>query len=551
MKIPKRTSYCGELRLEDENKKVVLAGWVFAKRVYKKLVFVDLRDRTGLVQLVFTAKNVELSKIKEVNLESVISVEGIVVKRKEENPDLKTGKIEVKVENYEILTTAEEKLPFALHGYIEVAEDLRLKYRYLDLRRPEILQHAIKTRHQVYKAIWEIMDDLGFLYVETPNLIKSTPEGARDYLVPSRIKPGNFYALPQSPQILKQLLMVSGVDKYFQIAKCFRDEDLRADRQPEFTQLDIELSFVEKEDVMDISEQIMVYLMKKTKGIKVKTPFEKMTYEDVMNKFGSDKPDLRWKGRFETIRYKNQYWKAIYCEQAEKDVIEKTAIEAGFSPENFVIVSRTQLKSLKLQGNGKYALLYKLNNEKDYCSPECELFRRNLMKKLNLVKEDQYEFLWVHNFPLFEYSEEEERLVSVHHPFTSPNFEDLELLESDPLKARSASYDLVLNGYEIGGGSIRIHDQQLQEKIFDLLKISKEDQEARFGFLLKAFKYGPPPHGGIAFGLDRVIMLLSGGNSLRDVITFPKNKDGEDPLTGAPSPVDKEQLDVLGIQLKR
>jgi aspartyl-tRNA synthetase len=548
MLVPKRTHYCGDLRQEHINQEVTLMGWLFAKREYKKLVFVDLRDHRGIVQLVFSQKSVDLDLILELTLESNLWITGKVVLRKEENPDLPTGKIEVQIAKYGVFSKSEGKLPFALHEHIEVAEDLRLEYRYLDLRRPEVFLSVIKIRHETTKAFWEIMDQLGFYYVETPALIKSTPEGARDYLVPSRIHPGCFYALPQSPQILKQLLMVSGVDRYFQIARCFRDEDLRADRQPEFTQIDIEMSYINRDDILEVCEKIISYVIKKVRNIDVSIPFKRISYTECMEKYGSDKPDFRWSGHFESLVYKEKRWKAIGCETASSAIIDEITAKIGWKKEQYLIITCKELKREKTTESGEYFLLVEDNHVKNYCSDTHEQFRRELMHKLALLKPDHYELCWVVDFPLLEFSEEEKRLVSVHHPFTSPHPEDIAKLEKEPLEVRANAYDLVMNGFEIGGGSIRIFDQALQSKIFSLLGISATEQQERFGFLLKAFKYGPPPHGGIAFGLDRIVMLLANKSSLRDIIAFPKNKAAQCLLTQAPEKVDPEQLKILGIK---
>jgi aspartyl-tRNA synthetase len=546
----KRSHYAGELRLSHVDETVTVMGWVFAKRVYKKLAFIDLRDRKGLLQIVFSKKNVDLEEIIDTPQESVMWIKGKVVARKEANPEINSGEVEVQALEYGVFNKSKEKLPFAMHGHIDVAEDLRYQYRYLDLRRQDTLYSAIKVRHQVYRAIWDIMEQMDFMHVETPNMIKSTPEGARDYLVPSRVHPSKFYALPQSPQILKQLLMVSGIDKYFQIARCFRDEDLRSDRQPEFTQLDIEMSFVSRDEIFETVEKISKFILKTVKGLDQKKPFTLLSYDDAMKKYGSDKPDLRWEGYFQTITYKSKKWKALLCEKATEEEIKCILTSLDWIEDENVIVEKKMLKSVKLKGKGSYVLLTPLNNSNEFCSENHELFRRELMKKLSLTKEDQYSFAWVYDFPLFEYSEEENRLTPVHHPFTSPHPEDIDMIDDNPEKMRANAYDLILNGYEIGGGSIRIHDQELQKKVFTILKISDEEQQSRFGFLLDAFKYGAPPHGGIAFGLDRYIMVLAGESTIREVITFPKNKSGECPLTGAPSSVDTEQLDTLNIKLK-
>ncbi|MBS3145575.1 aspartate--tRNA ligase [Candidatus Woesearchaeota archaeon] len=451
-----RTHNCGELTKKDKGKEVILSGWLHSSRVQKKFSFIDLRDRYGVTQLFLDEKfNDQISKLGK---ESVIQAKGIVQVKPAPNPKLKTGEIEVKVSSIEVLNESDE-LPLDLSGEIESTEETRLKYRYLDLRT-EKMKNNIITRYKITKSIRDSLHKQDFLEIETPMLAKSTPEGARDYLVPSRVNPKKFFALPQSPQIFKQLLMVSGFDRYFQIVRCFRDEDLRADRQPEFTQLDMEMSFVGEEDVYFAIEQLMKDIWKDVLNINIKIPFQRMTYEEAIKKHKTDKPDLR----------KNK---------------------------------------------------------------------------------DEYAFLWVTDFPLLDFNEEEKRYVAMHHPFTSPKLEDVKLLDKNPEKARARAYDLVLNGEEIGGGSIRIHKKELQEKIFNAIKMTKKEAEDKFGFLMNAFKYGAPPHGGIALGLDRIAAIVTGNSNIREVIAFPKNQDAKDLMMGSPSEVDKSQLKELGIKFEK
>jgi len=457
-----RTHTCGELRATDMNKEVTLCGWVAARRDHGKLVFIDLRDRYGLTQIVFIPKESgqSYSQAQDLRSEFVIKITGRVNARPKGtiNPKLGTGQVEVLVQKLEILNPSLTP-PFEIEGTQEITEEARLKYRYLDLRRKNIFANFIQ-RHNLYRIIRPYLDSQGFIECETPILTKSTPEGARDYLVPSRVNPGQFYALPQSPQLFKQILMVAGIEKYYQIAKCFRDEDLRADRQPEFTQLDLEMSFVDEEDIFSLSEGLMQLIFKELKIADLKIPFPRLSFADAQSKYSTDKPDLR--------------------------------------------------------------------------------------KELNTG----YAFVWVVDFPLFKYNPEEKRWESEHHPFTCPAAKDLAILEEDPGKVRSRSYDLVLNGTEIGSGSIRIHNQALQEKIFKIIGIEKEEAKRRFGFLLEAFQFGAPPHGGIAFGLDRLLAILTNQESIREVITFPKTATAFCPLTGAPSDVDEKQLKELNLAIK-
>jgi aspartyl-tRNA synthetase len=458
-----RTHTCGELTAADVNKEVVLCGWVARRRDHGKLIFIDIRDREGFTQVVFIPKESGQAHAlaQDLRSEFVVKIKGKVNKRPQNtiNPKLKTGEIEVLALELQILNPSNTP-PFEIEDNIEINEDVRLKYRYLDLRRRKIFEN-FALRSKLFGIIRTYMNNAGFFECETPILTKSTPEGARDYLVPSRLNPGQFYALPQSPQLFKQILMVSGIERYYQIAKCFRDEDLRADRQPEFTQLDIEMSFINEEDIFSLTEGLMQKILKDLKGIDIKTPFPRITYKEAAEKYNSDKPDMR------------------------KD----------------------------------------LNTE--------------------------FAFVWVVDFPLFKYNEEEKRWDSEHHPFTSPSEDSLGLLESDPAKVKSRSYDLVLNGNEIGSGSIRIHDQQLQSKIFKIIGIDEEQARKRFGFLLEAFQFGAPPHGGVAFGLDRLLAILANEASIREVITFPKTSAGVCPLTDAPSDVDEKQLKELSLTIRK
>ena len=589
MKGFKRTNYCGEIKENMIGKEVTLMGWVSRKRVFSHFSFILLRDRTGIVQAVVNQDtNTEdvIKKDKELKPEYVIAIKGKVVARTEENinPDMETGKVEVLIDEMEILSEAKTP-PFQIEDSINVSTDLRLKYRYLDLRRPSVSKNLI-LRHNIAQSVRRFLDKEGFLEIETPVLTKSTPEGARDYLVPSRVHPGEFYALPQSPQIFKQLLMASGFDKYFQIVKCFRDEDLRADRQPEFTQIDMELSFVDEEDIISLNEKLMQIILKETKGIDIKIPFERMTYKEAMERFGSDKPDVRFGMELNNI--------TSIVSGSEFGVFEN-AIQAGGSVRGInvkgcVSMPRKQIDSLvelaKTYGAkglawlglnedgtfktsiGKFFDDNKLNEIANsfgaqkgdlilICADKDSIvfdslgaLRLEMAKRLELTNKDDYKFLWVTEFPLFEYDEEEKRFVAKHHPFTMPMEEDIHLLETNPEKVRAVAYDLVLNGYELGGGSLRIYQSDLQEKMFKCLGFSQEDANERFGFLIDAFKYGTPPHGGLALGLDRIVMLLSNSDSLRDVIAFPKVKDASCPLADAPNFVDKKQLDELMIDIK-
>ncbi len=585
----RRTHNCGELGIENTGDEVVLNGWVDTRRDLGGVIFIDLRDRYGITQIVFNEVDKKLhEKAEQLRTEYVIGVKGVVDKRDDENvnPDLDTGDIEIIVKELEIYSKA-ETTPFEIKEDIETGEEIRLKYRYLDLRRPDIQQNMI-LRSDFYQTVRSFYHEHNFLEVETPVLMKSTPEGARDYLVPSRVNAGKFFALPQSPQTYKQLLMVSGFDRYFQIVKCFRDEDLRADRQPEFTQIDVEMSFVNEEDIMESTEQMMTKLMKETIGRDVEPPFERMTYKEAMKTYGTDKPDTRFGLEFADF--------SELVKDSEFNIFSNTVQEGGavlgITVPGQGEMGRGAIDRLTervKEETGAGGLIYIKLNEEDgvKCSVEKFLKEETVeamvekaeaqmgdlvlilagpapdvytqMSKLrlmmgeehNLIDEDTFNFLWVTDFPLVEWSREDQRYHALHHPFTSPKQEDLDKLEDDPTQVRSRAYDLVLNGYEIGGGSIRIHDRELQKRMFELLGIGAEEAQERFGFLLDAFKYGAPPHGGIALGVDRIIMILAGGNSLRDVIAFPKNQKAQSTMDNSPDYVDQEQLDELHIRLKR
>lgn len=584
----KRTHYCGLLRREDTGKEVTLSGWVQRRRDHGGLIFVDLRDRSGLVQIVFSSEIAEKAYELADSLRSefVITVKGKVVERLEGNinPNMETGEIEIQGEELEIVNKAKTP-PFAIADDVEVDETIRLKYRYLDLRRPR-MQKNFLLRHQVTKIVRDFLDRNGFLEIETPMLTKSTPEGARDYLVPSRIHLGEFYALPQSPQIFKQILMVAGMEKYFQIVRCFRDEDLRADRQPEFTQIDLEMSFVDREDILQLMEEMIAEVFEKTVGIKLSTPFPRISYDTAMNKYGSDKPDLRFDlplcdvsqvvkdaefkvfrdaveqggvvkginamgcGDFprrqidELVEYVKEYGaKGLAWMVVEKDGV-RSPISKFFTSQ--------QIADLVVEmGGAPGDLLLFVADKKEIANSSLGSLRLEIAKRTGLVKEDKLAFAWVVEFPLLEYDEEEKRWVAIHHPFTSPVQEDIHLFAVDPGKIRAQAYDLVLNGTELGGGSIRIHTKELQEKMFQALGLSDEEAKNKFGFLLDAFEFGTPPHGGIAFGLDRLVMLLTGSQSIRDVIAFPKTQSATDLMSNAPSEVSPRQLEELHIKVAR
>ncbi len=578
----KRTHNCGELRKEDAGKKVTLIGWVARRRNLGSLVFLDLRDRAGLTQVTFDEHHAEM--VKEVRNEYILQVSGTVALKKDPNWKLATGEIEVQAETVAIINTA-ETTPILIANETDALEDTRLKYRYLDLRR-EALQKNLMLRHQVCMITRNFLSEQGFVEVETPILCKSTPEGARDYLVPSRIFNGKFYALPQSPQIYKQLLMIGGMEKYFQIARCFRDEDLRADRQPEFTQIDIEMSFVEEEDVWDVVEQLMRKIFKTVKGIELDT-FERLSYTECMRRFGSDKPDTRFEMELQSLNSlfcntEFTVFSRILEQQGEINAIVVKGQASRFSRKDldhltdFVkIYGAKALSWLKftqgeltgsiakvLSDQEKQGLIAELDlkeqdlvlmvaDQKKVSQAAMGALRNKLGHDLGLIDPNRYHFLWVTNFPMFEYSEQEHRYVAAHHPFTSPNLEDVDKLFTDQEHCFSRAYDLVLNGYELLSGSIRIHDQQLQAKVFEAIGMTMEEAKAKFGFFLEAFKYGTPPHGGVGIGLERLIMILAGTDNIRDVVAFPKTASASDLMSEAPNTVDQKQLDELGIQLAK
>ncbi|MCL6612550.1 MAG: aspartate--tRNA ligase [Peptococcaceae bacterium] len=581
----KRTHMCGTLRADHIGRDVVLMGWVQRRRDHGGLIFIDLRDRSGLVQLVFS-QNVNLEAFRKAEVvrgEYVLAVAGRVVPRPEgtENPSLPTGMVDVEVNEVRILNRAKTP-PFYIEDGIEVDENLRLRYRYLDLRRPEMFR-SVELRHRAAKAVRDFLDRNGFLEIETPMLTRSTPEGARDYLVPSRINPGKFYALPQSPQLFKQILMVAGMDRYFQIVRCFRDEDLRADRQPEFTQIDLEMSFVDVDDIISLMEEMILHICSETIGLKPGIPFPRITYREAMDRYGSDKPDTRFGMEIRDIsdiaagcgfkvfssavesggRVKGI--NARGCGSFSRKEIDDLAAFAGMYGAKglaYFIVGPGGVKSpiakffspeetagiLERLEAGEGDLLLFVADRPEVVAAALGNLRLHLANRTGAVPEGRFNFLWVLDFPLLEYDREEKRYTAMHHPFTSPREEDLPLLESEPEAVRARAYDLVLNGVEIGGGSIRIHRRDIQEKMFKAIGLKPGEAEEKFGFLLEAFEYGTPPHGGIAFGLDRLVMMLAGKKSIRDVIPFPKTASATCLLTGAPGPVDPVQLRELHVK---
>lgn len=576
-----RTHNNGELRLQDVNSEVTLCGWVAKRRNFGALVFIDLRDRYGITQLVF---NEDIAtQISDVRNEYVLQVKGTVVERKDKNPKLETGEIEVVVREVKIVNTA-ITTPMIIADETDALEDTRLKYRYLDLRRP-VLQKNLILRNRITLLVRNYLAKYGFTEVETPILCRSTPEGARDYLVPSRISKGEFYALPQSPQLYKQLLMVGGMDRYFQIARCFRDEDLRADRQPEFSQIDIEMSFVDEEDIWSMTEGLMKEIFKDIKGIDL-PEFKRIPYDTCMEKYGSDKPDLRFDMPLYNVSevFVNTEFKVFENCLNEGGIIQAMNVKNGadkFSRkqldklQDYVkVYGAKALANLKLTVEGfagsvtkvlsdaeKEALRTMLNMEendivffvadkKKVAQTSLGALRVKLGHDLDLINKDAYEFLWVTDFPMFEYDENENRYVAAHHPFTSPNLEDVDKLMSDPANCYSRAYDLVLNGYELLSGSIRIHDQKLQEKVFEAIGMTLEEAHEKFSWFMDAFQYGTPPHGGVGIGLERLTMILAGTDNIRDVVAFPKTASASDLMAQAPSPVDPAQLKELGIETK-
>ncbi len=584
----KRTIYCGEVTEEHVGKELVLMGWVQRRRDHGGLVFVDLRDREGVVQLVFSPEDSPQThqKAHQLRNEFVIAVKGVVVRRPEGtvNPALKTGQVEVRVKELRILNESEVP-PFIIEDETDAGEEIRLKYRYLDLRRPSLMKNLI-LRHRVCMSAREFLSNRGFIEIETPVLTKSTPEGARDFLVPSRLNPGLFYALPQSPQLFKQILMVAGFDRYFQITRCFRDEDLRRDRQPEFTQIDVEMSFIDREQIMSIMEELICAIFRDTLGVELTLPFPVLTYQDAICRYGTDTPDVRFSLELKEITrvVRGSDFKVF------RDTIEKGGIVKAICVDGGARFSRKELDELtelaqglgakglawvKLTAEGWQSPIAKFLSEEEkegiarelgakqgdlllFCSDTeavvnhvLSRVRCEVAERMGLVKEGVYSFVWVVDFPMFEYDETEKRLVSIHHPFTAPRDEDMEKLSTSPLEVRAKAYDLTLNGEEIGGGSIRIHTREVQQRVFELLGISKKEAEEKFGFLLTALSYGAPPHGGIAFGLDRLVSIMAGTESIRDVIAFPKTQRAYCPMTGAPSEVDPAQLEELFIRVIR
>lgn len=582
----KRSHYCGELREAHIDETVTLMGWVQKRRNLGSLIFIDLRDREGLCQIVFDAEVSEaaLEKATALRSEFVIAVKGTVKKRYSVNPDMPTGMVEIFASELKILCESEVP-PIHVEDGDKANESLRLKHRYLDLRKPS-MQKNFLMRHQIATTARNFLNDNKFVDIETPMLTKPTPEGARDYLVPSRVNPNKFYALPQSPQLFKQLLMVSGFDRYYQITKCFRDEDLRADRQPEFTQIDIEMSFVEEEDVMAMNEQLLYTIFKDAVGYEIPLPIPKMTYAVAMDRYGSDKPDVRFGFELKKVNdiVKDVEFKVFsmalesggdirginikgYADKISRKEIGKledfaktygakglawikTSSEGVQSPIAKFFTEEQMQALLTAMDVGENDLVLFVADKPSVVFDTLGALRCEIAKRLDIIDKSQYAFLWVTDFPLFEYDEEENRYVAKHHPFTAPKDEHIDLLVTDPAAANAKAYDIVLNGYEIGGGSIRIHDAGVQEKMFNALGFSEEEAEEKFGFFINAFKYGAPPHGGIAYGLDRIVMLAVGTDNIRDVIAFPKTQDAKCLLSEAPSVAEPKQLDELFIALK-
>ena len=566
-----------DYNINNLDEEVKLKGWVAKTRNLGGVIFIDLRDRSGIIQLVVRPDNDCYEVAKKIKNEYVIEAFGKIIKRENANKNIKTGEIEVDVKNLNILNVSLET-PFEISDNTTALEDTRLKYRYLDLRRPALVNNLI-TRHKITLAIRNFLDKENFIEVETPVLCKSTPEGARDYLVPSRVNKGKFYALPQSPQIFKQLLMVGGVMRYFQIAKCFRDEDLRADRQPEFTQVDMEMSFVDEFDVMNMAEKLIAHIFKTVKGIDIKLPLLKMKYDDAINYYGSDKPDLRFDMKINDISdifgssdiefLKNTLVNAIVVKNSadkfsRKDIDALTLFVKNYKASGLIFLKYeeelTGSIAKKMSEEEKSNLISKLNLEKNdlvfiingksnIVKTALGALRGNIARKLNLIDNNEYKLLWVVDFPSFEWSEEENRFMAMHHPFTAPKDEDVDKLITDKAHCYSKAYDIVINGYEAGGGSIRIHDENIQKKMFEALELTDKEIEEKFGFFVNALKYGTPPHGGLAFGLDRLTMLLTNTENIRDVIAFPKTASASDLMSECPNIVDNKQLDELGIKV--
>lgn len=580
----KRTHMCGELRLEDAGKDVVLNGWVAKARSLGSLVFVDIRDKSGITQVTFNEDISEdlLERAKSLRSEYVIGVTGAVKARASRNAKLPTGDVEVFANDLVIYSEADTP-PIYIRDDDNVDENLRLKYRYLDLRKNK-MQHNLTFRHKLTKLARDYFDENGFTEVETPMLIKPTPEGARDYLVPSRVNQGSFYALPQSPQMFKQLLMVAGADRYFQIAKCFRDEDLRADRQPEFTQIDLEMSFADSEDVMTIQEGFLKRVMKELKGVDLKTPFPRLTYAEAMERYGSDKPDTRFEielnklndifevsefkvfrdalaaggdirgisvpgGAAEFSRKKIDKLTEEAKHYGAKGLLWIKVEEAGYASSASKFLSTEELDKIRERCRSNVGdIIFIVSAAPKVVFDTLGWLRRKIASQLGLLDDNKFNFLWVVDFPMFE-EDDDGNLKAMHHPFTQPKLDELDKLDGDILSLNADAYDIVLNGVELGGGSIRIHDRQLQDKMFQVLGLGEEDRMEKFGFFIEAFKYGAPPHAGLAYGLDRMIMLLLGESSIREVIAFPKNANAECPVSGAPGKADKVQLEELGLAI--